>query len=49
MAERIAVQQQQRRAFAAVNGDDPRAAGLDLGTGKTFEEHSASQSLCPKE
>ena len=40
MRERIAVHQQQRRPAAAGDGDDARAAGLDLGAGEAFEQHA---------
>ena len=44
MAERIAVQQQERRSLAAVHRHDARAAGCDLGAGEVFE-HFLSQSF----
>jgi len=37
MGQRIAVQQQKRRAVAAMTQMDPRAAPRDLGTGEPFE------------
>jgi hypothetical protein len=46
MVERIAVHQQQRRPTAAGNGNDARAAGLDLGTLKTFQ-HSRFLNIPP--
>src|ERR1700729_4257400 len=45
MAERIAVQKEKRRAFAALERDDAGARGLDLALGKAFEKHRASSPL----
>jgi hypothetical protein len=42
MAERIAVQQQERRSLAAMDGDDSRTTGFYLGFGEPFKEHRAS-------
>jgi hypothetical protein len=37
MAERIAVHEQKRRALAAVDGDNARAASLDFSASEVFE------------
>src|SRR5262249_37640258 len=37
MAERITVHEEKWRSLAAIDSDDARAAGLDLGAGETFE------------
>ena len=47
MRERIAVQQQQRRPLAAVQGDDARPAGVDLGAGEAFH-HVRSPNFGPQ-
>src|SRR5215469_3562099 len=38
MSERIAVHQQKRWARAAMHRDNARAAGIDFGAGKVFED-----------
>src|SRR5215213_8814767 len=40
MRERIAVQQQQRRAAAAMYGNDLRAGGFDLGAREAIHQHT---------
>ena len=46
--ERIAVQQQQRRALAAMRRHDARAGGLDLGAGEAVHQHFSPRALPPE-